>query len=255
MKNKTQVSTESLVIIGSNFISNSLYNNYKRNSIFKVTLLNDINLITHKPKYIIDCTLDKFKQDQIITYCNYNNIDKLLIINHWERTNLPESKTLILQAIVYDVYGSEHMSFHRPGSGNNTEESIKYCTLICEAIRRIHDSKSDFLPITYIPYGETIIKYIHVDNIYEPINYMLCTLDKKSTYSIYDDEKNIESLISSIKDILNYTGNVVVINENRSYTKYIKSLDFNLKKNKLPQEIKKIYNYLLYNNYRFMSDY
>ena len=63
MKNIVQVSTESLVIIGNNFIANSLYNSYKRNGIFKVSLVNDINTITHKPKYLIECSLDKFKQN------------------------------------------------------------------------------------------------------------------------------------------------------------------------------------------------
>ena len=255
MKNIVQVSTENLVIIGNNFIANSLYNSYKRNGIFKVSLVNDINTITHKPKYLIDCSLDKFKQNQTITFSNYNNIEKLLIINHWERTDLPESKATILQAILYDVYGNEHISFNRPSSGNNYDDDINYCTLICETIRRIYDAKYDFLPITYIPYGENNIKYIHVDNIYEPINYMLLTLDKNSTYSIYDDEKNINNIVSTIKDVLEYTGNVVIIQEKRLHTKYIKSLDFNFKKNKLSYEIRKIYNYLSNNNYRFINKY
>jgi hypothetical protein len=93
------------------------------------------------------------------------------------------------------VYGNEHMSFNRPGSGNNVDDDINYCTLICESIRRVHDSKRDFLPLTYIPYGENIIKYIHIDNLYEPINYMIITLNRNSTYSIYDDEKNIYNII------------------------------------------------------------
>lgn len=255
MKNIVQVSTDSLVIIGNNFIAETLYNSYKRNGIFKISLVNDVNAIIHKPKYLIECSLDKSKQNQTITFCNYNNIEKLLIINHWERTDLPESKTIILQAILYDVYGNEHMSFHRAGSGNNYDDDINYCTLICESFRRIYDAKYDFLPNTYIPYGENNIKYIHVDNIYEPINYMLLTLDKNSTYSIYDDEKNINVVVSTIKDVLEYTGDVIVIQEKRLYTKYIKSLDFNFKKNKLSYEIRKIYNYLSNNNYRFMNKY
>ena len=160
MKNIVQVSTESLVIVGNNFISNTLYESYKRNGKFKISLTNDINTITHKPNYLIDCSLDKFKQNQSVTYCNTNNIKKLLIINHWERTDLPESNNIILQAIIYDVYGIEHMSFHRPGSGNNLDSDINYCTLIGEAIRRIHESKTEFIPITHIPYGENTIKYI-----------------------------------------------------------------------------------------------
>ncbi len=154
-------------------------------------MLNDINTITHKPKYLIDCSLDKFKQNQTITFSNYNNIEKLLIINHWERTDLPESKATILQAILYDVYGNEHISFNRPSSGNNYDDDINYCALICETIRRIYDAKYDFLPITYIPYGENNIKYIHVDNIYEPINYMLLTLKQHQLY-VKNYQRNIE---------------------------------------------------------------
>jgi len=255
MKNVTQISTESLVIIGSNFISDSLFTDYRRNGKFKVSLANDTNAITNKPDYIIDCSLDKFKQNQTITYSNINNIKKILIINHWERTDLPISNIPILQAIVYDVYGYEHMSFNRPGSGNNTDDDINYCTLISEAIRRIHESKDNFIPITYIPYGEDSIKYLHIDNLYEPINYMLVTLNKSCSFSIYDDDKSINMIVNIIKDIIGYTGRTVITKDKRLYTKYVKSLDFNFKKNSINYEIKKIYNYLLMNNIRFELKY
>lgn len=255
MKNVIQISTESLVIIGNNFIANSLFANYRRNGKFKVSISNDFNSITNIPNYIIDCSFDKNKQNQTISYCNTNNIKKVLLINHWERTDLPETSVIILQAIVYDVYGNEHMSFNRPGSGNNIDEEISYCTLIGEAIRRIHESKDSFIPITHIPYGENNIKFLNVDNLYEPINYMLLTQTKNCVYSIYDDEKNIFMIITIIKEIIGYNGYVSISQDKRLYTKYVKSLDFNFKKNSINYEIKKIYNYLNMNNCRFKISY
>jgi len=251
MKNTLEVLTKSLVIIGSNFVSESLYNNYKRNGKMKVSLVNDIKSLTNKPNYIIDSTLDKYKQDQSIEHCNLNKIEKLLIINHWERTDLPKTDLVILQSIVYDVYGNNHMSFSRPGSGNEFDEDINYCTFISESIRRIHESKINCLPLVYIPYGENKIKYLHVDNLYEPTNYMLTNLKINSVYSIYDDEKSTGYILSIIKNILEYNGNIVEFHTESLYTKYVKSLDFNFKRNYFDYEIKKIYNYLKLNNDRF----
>lgn len=251
MKNTVETSSKSLVIIGSNFISETLYNSYKRNGKMRISLTNDINTIIFKPNYIIDSSFDKFKQDQIITFCNLNKIEKLLLINHWERTNLPETDTIILQSIVYDIYGNDHMSFHRSGSGNNFDESINYCTFISESIRRVLEAKMDSLPLVYIPYGETKVKYIHVDNLYEPVNYMLTTFKKNSNYSIYDDEKSTGYILSTIKNVLDYNGNIVEVSNDTLYTKYVKSLDFIFKKNYLDYEIKKIYNHLKTNNIRF----
>lgn len=252
MKNTVEKSSKSLIIVGNSFISESLYNSYKRNGKMKVLLLNDTSSFTFNPNYIIDCTFDKFKQDQIISYCDSNKIEKLLIINHWERNDLPKTNTIILQSIVYDIYGNEHMSFHRHGTGNKFIDNINYCTFITESIRRIHEAKVDNLPLVYIPYGEIKVKYIHVDNLYEPINYMLTTFKKDEIYSIYDNEKSTGYILSVIKTILDYSGDIIEENIDNIYTKYTKSLDFNFKKNYFDYEIKKIYNYLKINNSRFM---
>lgn len=251
MKNTIEVSSKSLIIIGSSFISESLYSNYKRNGKIKVSLLNDINLITNKPDYIIDCTFDKNKQDVIFEYCNNNNIQKLLLLNHWERTDLPKSNCIILQSIIYDVYGNEHMSFNRKGFENNFDSDISYCNLISESIRRIHESKVSNLPHVYIPYNDNKIKFIHVDNLYDPINYMLISMNKNSVYSVYDDEKTIGYILSIIKNVIGYDGYIIELNSDVQYVKYVKSLDFNHKKNYLDYEIKRIYNYLKINNSRF----
>lgn len=251
MKNTVEVSSKSLIIVGNNFISNSLYNNYRRSGRLKVSLVIDISLIKNHPNYIIDCSFDKLKQDQSIIYCKLNNIEKILLLNHWERTDLPKTDLIIIQSIVYDVYGNDHMSFNRPGSGNYFENSINYCWLISESIRRIYEARVYNKLLVYIPYDENKIKYIHVDNLFDPINYMITTFKNSCIYSIYDDEKSVSSILYTIKNILDYNGTVVELNDNNIYTKYVKSLDFNFKKNYLDYEIKKIYNYLIMNNERF----
>lgn len=251
MKNVIRVSTESLVIVGNNFISDSLYKDYRRNGKMKVLSTNNLNSIKNKPNYIIDCSLDPFKQNQSVFYCNSNDIKKLLIINRWERTDFIKTDLIIIQAIIYDIYSNNHDCFNRQGFGNSFDEEIDYCNVICESIRRIHESKQNFIPITYIPYSENKIKYTHVNNLYEPINYMLLTMNKKSTYSVYDDEKGIYNILYSIKEVIGYNGEFIVLEDNPTYRKPIKSLDFNFKKSNLNTELKRIYNYLLNNNQRF----
>lgn len=252
MKNTSQSSSESLIIIGDNFISNSLYISYKRIGRIKMSIEDDIINIVKIPTYIIDCTFDKKKQDQIIKYCEINKIKKLLILNHWERKDLPKIDTIIIQAIVYDVYGNEHMSFFRPGNGNIFEDDVSYCSFISEAIRRLYEAKIYGLPIVNIPYSESKVKIIYVDNLYEPINYMMTLFNKNSVYSIYDEEKTIGYLLDPIKETIDYNGSVNIVEGKRYYTQYVKSLDFNIKRNYYDYNIRKIYNYLINNNERFM---
>ena len=253
MKNTTTQITESLVIIGDNFISETLYNDYKRFGKVKVLLISDINSITNTPNYIIDCTLNKYKQEDTFKYCGDNNVHKLLLINHWEIKNIPKIDTIILQSIIYDVYGNNHVSFNRQDCGNTFDDGITYCTLISESIRRINDSKNNFIPITYIPYGEDKIKYVNVNNLFEPLNYMIMNIKNNCVFSIYDEEKSIGYILGVIKEVFNYTGDIIILNYEPMYTKYIKSLDYNFKKNYFDFEIKKIHKYLTTNNTRFMA--
>lgn len=249
--NNIQSSTKTLVIIGNNFIAQSLYEDYKRYGKIKINLTNSISSVNYKVDYIIDSTFNERMQKLTITHCKKNNVDKLLIINHWEKKNIPKIKTTILQAVIYDVYGINHNSFTRQGAGNNDETDINYCTLISESIRRIHESKIGGIPITYIPYGEKTIKLMSIENLYQPINYMISTLNKDSTYCIYDEEKHVGSIINIVKDIIDYKGEVIFHNTNSIYSHDVKNLDFNFKKYKFENNIRRIYRYLLENNPRF----
>lgn len=244
--------TKSLVITGDNFIAQSLYNDYKRYGKFKINISRDITSIKYKVDYIIDCSFNERTQNLSLSYCRLNNLEKILLINHWERKNLPKVNTTILQAVLYDVYGIDHNSFNRQGAGNNYESDINYCTLISESIRRIHESKVGGIPIVYIPYGENKIKYIHVDNIYEPINYMLINLKKNSVYGVYNEEKYVSNVIDTIQKVIDYRGKIIIKNNNSIYTQSVKNLDFKSRKFNFEHSIRRIYNYLIYNNIRFM---
>ena len=138
---------KTLVIIGDNFIANSLFNDYKRYGKVKIKISNNISNIKTRVDFIIDCTFNERMQNGSLTYAKVNNLEKILLINHWERKNIPTIDTVILQAILYDVYGTEHNSFHRQGAGNNFDSKINYCTLISEAIRRIHEATIGIPPI------------------------------------------------------------------------------------------------------------
>lgn len=242
-----------LLIVGDNFISKSLYDNYKRYGKIKVKYNINIDDINSSYDYIIDTTFNVKSQDLIIKKCNHFNIEKLLIVNHWKRNNLPKiNTTIIAQAIVYDVYGYEHNSFYRQGSGNNYDTDIKYCTFISETIRRLHESKIYGNPITYINYCDDIIKYSYVDNIYEPINYMLNNINKNVEYCIYDNKKNVYNILNKIQELIEYNGKIVLTINKKNNNDKINSLELKSKKTvSFLKQIKKIYHYLIFNNDRF----
>ena len=243
--------SKSLVIIGDNFIAQSLYTDYKRYGKFKLNIAQDISHIKYKVDYIIDCSFNERAQNLSLSFCRLNNVEKILLINHWERKNLPDINTIILQSVLYDVYGIDHNSFYRPGAGNNYETDINYCTLIAESIRRIHEAKIGGIPVVYIPYGESKVKIIHIEQIYEPINFMLTTLKKNSVYAVYSEEKYVSAILNSVQKIIEYRGIVVNNNNNSIYTQRIDSLKFNIKRYNFDQSIRRIYNYLRNNNPRF----
>jgi len=249
--NLSNRATKSLVIIGDNFIAQSLYNDYKRYGKFKLNISHDISHVKYKVDYIIDCSFNERIQNLSLSYCRLNNLEKILLINHWERKNLPDIKTIILQSILYDVYGIDHNSFNRQGAGNNYESDISYCTLIGESVRRIHEAKIGAVPLVYIPYGENKVKIIHIDNVYDPINYMLTTLKKNSVYAVYDEDKYVSAIINSVQKALEYPGRIIIKNNNSIYSQYVNNLDYKRKNTNFEYSIKRIYKYLSLNNPRF----
>ena len=243
--------TKSMVIVGDNFIAQSLYNDYKRYGKFRISISKDITHVKTKIDYIIDCTFNERTQNLSLSYCRLNKLEKILLINHWERKNLPDIETPILQAVLYDVYGIDHNSFSRQGAGNNYDTDINYCTLIAETLRRVHEAKIGGLPLVYIPYGESKVKCSYIENIYEPINFMLTKLKETSVYAIYDEEKYVSAIINSVQKITEYQGRVILKNNNSIYTQKVKSLDFKSKKHHFEGNIRRIYKYLCLNNNRF----
>lgn len=243
--------TKSLVIIGDNFIAQSLYNDFKRYGKVKVNISKDVSHVKYKVDYIIDCSFNERTQNMSLSHCRLNKLDKILLINHWERKNLPTIDTVILQAVVYDVYGTEHNSFYRQGAGNNYDSNINYCTLIAESIRRVHEAKIGGVPNVYIPYGENKVKCIHIDNLYDPINYMLNTIKKNSVYAVFDEDKYVSAVVNSIQKILEYRGRIILRNNNSIYTQHINSLDYKTKKHNFEYLIRRIYKYICLNNPRF----
>ena len=146
------------------------------------------------------------------------------------------------------------MSFYRPGFGNCDDSEINYCTLICEGIRRIHESKIGFIPITHISYGHDKLKFIFIENLYNPLEYILKEINITSEYEIYDDEKNSNYVLNVIRDIIEYRGTISFDNTHSIYNKPIKRLDFYQDNKSLYYYIRKIYNNLIRNNERFISN-
>lgn len=244
--------SETVVFIGDNFINRYMYENFKRYSCHRPSFINNTSELKKQYDYMIDCTFNQKSQDETISYALVNKSKKVIIVNHWKRDIPTNDGIIIIQVIVPDVYGSEHMSFYRSGAGNNFESDINYCTLICETIRRIHESKVNAQPYTYIYYGESKIRYIYVENLYEPMEYIIDQINETTQFEVYDEEKNVSDVINTIKDVMEYSGNVIFENTNSFYNKSIKKLEFKHNYKSLQSMVKIIYSYLLQTNERFI---
>lgn len=248
------ISTGSVIIIGDNFVSEQVYTDFKRYSKFKTKSYNSTNAInkTDKILCIIDCSFNNKIQDDTIDFASKNDIKKVIILNHWKRNLKKIDDLIIVQLIVFDIYGNNHPSFSRMGPGNGFDNEINYCSLISESIRRIHESKVGFVPNTYIYYTEENIKYLHVSNLYNLLNYTMTNVNKNSEYEIYDEYRHIGNVIDRIKNSMDYQGNVV-INIGESRNNYgIKRLPLRYTYNSLDYNLKQIYRYLTVNNDRFL---
>lgn len=254
-KYKAPTPAEVIVLIGENFIVDHLYNNFKRFSKLKTHEFNSVYDIDHHTDYIIDCSFNEKSQNDVLKYAVENNIKKVIILNHWKKFINEFKNLVIVQAVVPDVYGEEHNSLNRPGAGNNYDSPISYCSLISESIRRIHEAKAGFIPNLYIQYGEEVIKYMYVENLYEPIQYILDNIHETSEYEIYDEYKNAGSILDIIKEVLEYKGNIEFTNNKTSYNKPIKRLPYQHNYKSFTSTIRNIYKHLIYNNERFMNLY
>lgn len=253
-KYREPLPSKTVTIVGDNFISEHLYNSFKRYSKLKPYIINNISEIKHTTNYIIDCTFNENMQNKSLQYSVENNISKILLLNHWKK-NISEYKNLkVIQAIVPDVYGKEHISFTRPGSGNNYDSIISYCTFIGESIRRIHEAKVGFIPNVYLTYGEDTVKFLHIDNLYHTVQHILDNINEVTEYEIYDEKKSVYAVIFAIKDIIGYGGQVIFENMRTIYNKPISKLHVNHKYNSFNYNIRNIYKHLIYNNERFMID-
>jgi hypothetical protein len=253
-KYRDPLPSKMVTIVGDNFISEHLYSSFKRYSKLKPYIINNISEIKHTTNYIIDCTFNENTQNKSLQYSVENDIDKILLLNHWKK-NINEYKNIkVIQAIVPDVYGKEHRSFSRPGSGNNYDSIINYCTFIGESIRRIHEAKIGFIPNVYLTYGENSVKFLHIDNLYEPLQYIVNNINETSEYEIYDEKKSVYSVISTIKEVIGYGGQAIFENVRTIYNKPINKLPLKHRYNSFHYNIKYIYRHLIYNNERFMID-
>lgn len=254
-KYKAPTPSEVIVLIGDNFIVDHLFHNFKRYSKLKTYQFDTIGEIDHHTDYIFDCSFNERSQNDVLKYAVENNVKKVVLLNHWKKFIAEFKDLVIVQAVVPDVYGEEHMSFSRPGSGNNYDSPISYCTLICESIRRVHEAKTSFIPNLYIQYGEEIVKYLYVENLYEPIQYILDNIHETSEYEIYDEYKNAGSILDIIKEVIEYKGNIEFTNTRTSYNKPLKKLPYQHNYKSFTSNVKNIYKFLIYNHERFMNIY
>ena len=105
----------------------------------------------------------------------------------------------------------------------------------------------------YIDYGEELVKFLYVENLYEPIQYIVDEIHETSEYEIFDEQKNAGTILSIIKEVIEFKGEVVFNNTKTSYNKPIKKLPYQHEYKSFTSNIRNIYKYLIYNNDRFMT--
>lgn len=251
-KYKEPIPSKVVALIGENFITEHLFNNFKRYSKLKVYKSQSIKNIEKNVHYIIDCSFNERSQNDVLLYSVKNNIKKVIILNHWKKFINEFKDLIIVQAIVPDVYGYDHPSFSRPGAGNNYESPISYCSFIAESIRRMHEAKIGYIPNLYITYGEETIKHLYVENLYNSIQYIIDNINITSEYEIFDEYKNAGIILDKIREVIEYTGNIVFENTESVYNKPVKRLPYKYNYRPISKNIKEIYNHLVYNNEKFM---
>lgn len=238
--------SKKLTIVGDNYISKNLYHDVKRYGKCIPNIIKDISFLREKVDYIIDTTFNSRLQKLSISYTKSNNIDKLIILNHWKISDLDEPN--ITQLIVYDIISDEHFSFEREGVGNQDEDKIQYCNFIAEALRRTHEHKIGGIPNLYLYYGEKELRYSNLYNLYKPILSLLTK--NESVVSYYDGIRTIEQISSIIKDIVEYDGYISITNNREHFTHKHKRIELNTRDG-LHYNLRKIYLYLKSNNPRF----
>lgn len=235
-----------LTIVGDNYISRRLYQDFKRYGKYTPDIVTNTTNIKERSNYIIDSTFNIKQQQLSINYARNNSIDKLIILNHWKIDDLPDEN--ISQMVVYDVLSDEHYTFDRCGYGNQDDGKIQYCNFISETIRRIHEHKVGGLPLLYLTYGEKEIPYSNINNLYKPLLKLLT--QKESLISYYDNKKRTEEVISIIKEVIDYEGDIIFKNNHEFYTHRYKRIDANTY-DYLHKTTTKIYQSLRRNNIRF----
>ena len=243
-----------LVVVGDNFVSETLSTDFKRYGKVKIRQEKNISDVKNAVDFVVDCSFNRGHQNASLSYCKKYDVSKIIILNHWKIQDIPKVKTTVIQAVVYDVYGEGHPSFFRRGSGNHPDPKISYCSLIAEGIRRLHEARVAGMPNAYIPYDEDTVKYVHVSSLFDYINFMLTTISQDSVYSIYEGQKRTGAVLHSIAKAVEYEGNIVHICDGSMYTQYVKKLDIKTKSANLDSSVKRIYTYLRHNNPLFTTD-
>jgi hypothetical protein len=146
----------------------------------------------------------------------------------------------------------DHPVFLKEGNGNCYDPEINQGNLISETIRKVHESKVLKIPITYILYGSENVKYIHVENIYKPVQHAINEINESKTFEIYDEEKSTGCVLNLIKEVIDYDGEVILENTCSIHNKPIQKLKIKYNYDPFINNIRRIYNYLLVNNDRFI---
>jgi len=249
---KSKTPSKSIALIGDNHILGRTNANFKRFSNFKTNTYTTIEKLIYQCDYILDCTFNNESQDRALAHADKYDIEKIILLTNKSRNIKKYDKLVVIQLIVTDIYGEEHISFDREGAGNAEDCEIGQNSLICEAIRRIHESKLNCVPITYIPYPEDNIKFMYVDNIYRSVEYAFKALSTNSYYEIVDEEKSIGQVLGTIKDVLDYSGQIIHNHTEQSSKPTYRVLDDKHYAKTLDYNIRKIYKFITYTNERFI---
>lgn len=252
------MSSKTIVLGNDDVISFSIKRKLSYNNNFKlvdsnvnINNKNDIMQFIYatKPEYIILTKMDIEIEKYILFICDDLPVKKIInFIKKDVEQNYNSSKKLI--SILYDeVYG------------DNDNYDYNECSLFCDFLRLIHESKIYNLPNTYIEIDRNEkVNFIHSDDLANSTLHIIqtfstnCIVDLKTGSNI-----SLRSLGDLIKDIVEYNGNVICYESKEKPSTYKNTISNKIIEKRLDwmpkvtirQGIRLTYNNLLDNNIYF----
>jgi hypothetical protein len=240
-------------VIGSSIYHKLTFNNFNIIDSSNLNYKNDNELkefiFATKPEYCFITNIEKDYEQKLINHLinihckkivNYLNIDD---ISNYTKIQEQSLITILLD----EVYG------------DNDNYKFETCSVFADILRQIHESNIYNNPIIYLQIENNRKRnFIHSDDL---ANATINIIDNFDTNRIVDlrtgSNLNLKCLADLIKECLNYTGEIIFLDENKypykniKYNRKIIKMDW-MPKITIKQGVRKTYSKLIDKNKYFM---